>query len=539
MANKSIVLVLTGHHPYIRKSGDSPRTMENSYFEMLADVYLPLLRVFSNLEADGIPFKLALCLSSQLCALMEDEQLALRFVAFLEKQYALTVEELTRHQGDPALQELITQYLHKITQNRRDFVESYGLKILHKLSYYADKGNIELLATSAGSAFLPLYNDCPELINAQIEMGLISHRHYFGTNPAGFWLPSMGYTGGLEYPIKNYGYLYTILDSHGLLFANPAPSKGTFAPVFFNNNLSVFGRDRTSVVELTNADKGFVSNKVYRNQFRDIGFELSPEELSAFSDEIARPATGLKYWNKSGTTYSIDRAEAAIRKDIKTFLSNRITILDKASEYMKQSPTCVCALPAEFFGKDWYEGPRFLELLFREAVGRGLTQWEEIKFETPSEVLAHTAGSFNSEIQDVNCVREKVKPVFSSWADDGYAESWLDSSNEWMYRYARNASLQMVDLANRFPDDFGLKERALNLAAREILLAQDSQLALMVRNRIYADYASEQFEEHISAFITVYDSLGGNSVSTEWLTSMERRYPVFPNLNYRIFRPKK
>ena len=77
------------------------------------------------------------------------------------------------------------------------------------------------------------------------------------------------------------------------------------------------------------------------------------------------------------------------------------------------------------------------------------------------------------------------------------------------------------------------------LSFSNILLSQDIVLSSMVRGRIYADYAVETFENHITAFSTVYDSLGGNSVSTEWLTEKERCYPVFPGINYRSFGTKK
>ena len=156
-----------------------------------------------------------------------------------------------------------------------------------------------------------------------------------------------------------------------------------------------------------------------------------------------------------------------------------------------------------------------------------MSQGRDLFFSLPSEILAYSTS------------REKIRPLSSSWNPDGYGEELLEASNEWMYRFARNAALKMVDLTVRFPNDSGLKERTLNLAAKEVLLSQDIVLSSMVRGRIYADYAVETFENHITAFSTVYDSLGGNSVSTEWLTEKERCYPVFPGINYRSFGTKK
>ena len=97
----------------------------------------------------------------------------------------------------------------------------------------------------------------------------------------------------------------------------------------------------------------------------------------------------------------------------------------------------------------------------------------------------------------------------------------------------------MIDLAERFSDDTGLKARALNLAAKEILLAQSSDWASMTHQRMYPEYASERFSQSVNAFATVFESLGSNSISTEWLTNMEREHTLFPWINYRVFSRKK
>ncbi len=108
-----------------------------------------------------------------------------------------------------------------------------------------------------------------------------------------------------------------------------------------------------------------------------------------------------------------------------------------------------------------------------------------------------------------------------------------------MIRYARKAVERMIDLTERFPNDTGLKERALNLGARELLLALADDWPRMVHDHMYDDYAAQRFRESIFAFTTVYDSLGSNFISTEWLTSVEKEHPLFPWLNYRIFSRKK
>ena len=54
----------------------------------------------------------------------------------------------------------------------------------------------------------------------------------------------------------------------------------------------------------------------------------------------------------------------------------------------------------------------------------------------------------------------------------------------------------------------------------------------------YEKYAEECFTESINDFSTVFESLGSNTISTEWLTRVEREHSLFPWMNYHIFSPK-
>jgi 1,4-alpha-glucan branching enzyme len=98
---------------------------------------------------------------------------------------------------------------------------------------------------------------------------------------------------------------------------------------------------------------------------------------------------------------------------------------------------------------------------------------------------------------------------------------------------------RMTELAERFPDDTGIKEHALNQAAREIIIAQSSDWSSMLYKQDSTEYARNQAENALRNFTTIYEALGSNYISTEWLTNLERRHNIFPNINYRVFRHKK
>ena len=50
-----------------------------------------------------------------------------------------------------------------------------------------------------------------------------------------------------------------------------------------------------------------------------------------------------------------------------------------------------------------------------------------------------------------------------------------------------------------------------------------------------SDFAKESFDSYVLSFTTVFDSLGSNIVSTEWLTKLEKKHDIFPWMNYKIF----
>ncbi len=533
MSKNSLIITIEAHSPYIRHTDRQYRPQMSKLFSAISETYLPLLRMFSDLESDGIPFRLGMAFSPVLCAMLSDPLIQDEYVQWLDDLAELGQKEVKRYESGSSIQNLARGYLKSVEKNRLDFTETYGKNILSKFNYYAVKGNVELLAGAATHCYLPLYTDLPEAVNAQIEAGLISHRTYFETIPDGFWLPEMGYQNGLEQTLKSYGLSYTILNVHGLLFADPVPEAGIFSPVRCGNGFSVFGRDVSSALEVYGTPDSCIYNSVYRNQDRDIGYDSPMDYISGFlGDKNRRIATGFKYWargvrsdDRKRRPCLYDKAEAVsqAQQDARDFLDGKEKKLAEASRFIKDGhASVVCAFPAELFGQQWYEGIEWLETVLRETAER-----ENIECSLCSAVLGG------------KMLLEKVTPFFSSSGANGYSEELLDNSNDWMIRYARKAVERMIDLTERFPNDTGLKERALNLGARELLLALADDWPRMVHDHMYDDYAAQRFRESIFAFTTVYDSLGSNFISTEWLTSVEKEHPLFPWLNYRIFSRKK
>jgi 1,4-alpha-glucan branching enzyme len=482
--------------------------------------------MFEALDRDNIPFRVGMVFSPTLCALLADPLVQQQYIDWLDKVILLGQTELAALGKDSREYALAKNYLNDARQNKDAFIDEYHCDILAGFDRFIRMGNIEVLATCATYAFLPHYADMPEVCNAQIEVGLSSHKNFFSLAPEGFWLPYLGYSPGIEKTLKAYGLNYTILDTHGLLFGNPLPEKGIFSPVrSAENSFAFFARDGATFDDEHSADN-FMNNPLYRNQNRDIVFEKNEEAISQFLGKGARVPSGYKYWANDDTRagfYNPKAAREQAKRDAVLFFTQKKERFTEAAKICPDSElSLVCTLNARMLGELWYEGIWWLEEVLRTA-------------SADSEIALETTEALLSEQFSL----QKLNPYLSATCGAGYGENLLDNNNAWLIRYARKACDRMVDLAGRFSGERGLKVRMLNLAAKEVLLAQASDWPKMLHAWRSPEYAEECFKESILAFTTVFDSLGSNTMSTEWLTNMEKKHPLFPWLNYRVFSKKR
>ena len=100
----------------------------------------------------------------------------------------------------------------------------------------------------------------------------------------------------------------------------------------------------------------------------------------------------------------------------------------------------------------------------------------------------------------------------SSWGYKGYCEVWLEGSNDWIYRHLHEGADRMVELARENPDPTPLRRRALNQAARELLLAQSSDWAFIMKTGTMVDYAVERTRVHVVNFNHLYEQIKRNEI---------------------------
>jgi 1,4-alpha-glucan branching enzyme len=142
---------------------------------------------------------------------------------------------------------------------------------------------------------------------------------------------------------------------------------------------------------------------------------------------------------------------------------------------------------------------------------------------TPSEYLA---GHPECQV---------ATPSLSSWGWKGYNEVWLGGSNDWIYRHLHWASDRMVELANRGDGGDPIVARALKQAARELLLAQSSDWAFIMKTGTTVPYAVKRTKGHLLRFRKLYDDIRRESIDTDWLSDVENKDNIFPEIDYRLY----
>ena len=525
MASGSLALILHAHLPFVRHPEHEDFLEEDWLFEAITETYLPLLRVMRRLADEGVRFKLTMSLTPTLCAMLRDELLQRRYLRHLERLIALARQEIERNRQHAQLFVLAQFYERFFTEARAFFDETLGRDVVRAFRELQDEGCLEVIASAATHGFLPLLQDFPEAQRAQIRIGCDRYRETFGRPPTGFWLPECGYSAGLDSVLQEANIRWFVVDTHGLMFARPQPRFALFAPCYTPAGPAAFARDRESSREVWSAEAGYPGDPVYRDFYRDIGYDRTEEELRPF----VRPAgvrkfSGIKYHRVSGHTeekefYDPAWARAAADEHAHDFFEKRRARFQELAS-ADFDAIVVSPFDAELFGHWWFEGPRFLESFFRHAAGES----QDFRLTTPSEFLtAHPA-------------QQVVRPNPSSWGENGFNGVWLDESNAWIYPMLHAATRRMTEIARAHRDTTDpLAERALRQSARELLLAQSSDWAFLIKTRTAPEYAAARTRDHLLRFNRLAEQLCADRIDQNFLSECEARALIFPDLNWRYY----
>ena len=178
---------------------------------------------------------------------------------------------------------------------------------------------------------------------------------------------------------------------------------------------------------------------------------------------------------------------------------------------------------AELFGHWWFEGPQWLEHVFRflaadpagrvrpETVTRAVMGWE-----TPHE----------------------ARPAASSWGEAGDYSFWVNHDTAWIYPQLFDAAQRFDALLARYgvAPEGTLAGRALRQAARTLLLAQASDWPFLVKAGTAAEVSTAWIEGLLSRFSSLCDGLERDDIDEAKLRACERADAAFSHINLDRFR---
>jgi 1,4-alpha-glucan branching enzyme len=84
-------------------------------------------------------------------------------------------------------------------------------------------------------------------------------------------------------------------------------------------------------------------------------------------------------------------------------------------------------------------------------------------------------------------------------------------------------------------DDRPLTDRVLKQLARELLLAQSSDWAFLIKTGTAKHYATKRVTDHLLRFNRLYDEVAGGKVDEGFLANCEWRDNLFPDLDWRRY----
>ncbi|MBX3745699.1 MAG: DUF1957 domain-containing protein [Verrucomicrobiae bacterium] len=520
-----VALLLHAHLPFVRHP-EHERFLEESWLnEAITETYLPLVQTFEGWLRDGIRARITLTLSPTLCAMLQDPLLRSRYERHLDVLIGLAERETYRTHWDGALRALAEGYLRRFRELRGVW-ERCGGDLVGAFRRLQDAGLVEVITTAATHALLPLLREHPSSIRGQILTARDDYRRCFGRDPRGIWLPECAYAAAVEPALQEAGIRWFTMDTHGLMYATPRPRYGVFAPVLTPHGLAGFGRDLDSARQVWSRQAGYPGDGRYRDFYRDIGFDLEFEYVrAALPSPDLRGFTGIKYHriatDASGEKERYDRGEAWRAADGHAghFLRSRMDQVGHLASIMERPPMVVCPYDAELFGHWWYEGPEFLDLLVRKAA----CDQEVFRLVTPFEYLKE------------HPTQQVAAPAESTWGEEGYFRVWLNETNEWILPHLDVAMERMHGLSRQFREPDALTRRALNQAARELMLAQGSDWPFILRTGTSPDYARRRVTEHLLRFIELHEQLTTTRVDEARLTVIESVDNLFPGVDYRYW----
>ena len=532
----AFTFVLHSHMPYARRAGRWPHGEEWVY-EAIAETYIPLLNVMRRLDMDGVPCQLTINLTPILLEQLNDAEMKLNFISFLDERIRLADEDIERFRrlDNREFTKLAMDYRASYQEVRSCYTEIYHEDIVGAFRDLQDRGRVEILTSAATHGFLPLLSDAS--IQLQLRTAIDAYIKFFGRNPAGIWLPECAYRPGLEVFLEQHNLTHffaesTTLDSASLIHDDKRDGPAILTSMYYHilfplkrwlnlvslspnkpyyvhqSDVIVLARDAAASMQVWSADTGYPGDFAYREFHKRDG------------------SSGLRYWSVTGDTvelgdkemYNPTYAQAKIEEHARHFTQ---LVEEEISNFVEseQSYGIVAAnFDTELFGHWWFEGVSWLEAVLRQLVASDL-----VELTTVADYLkAHPT-------------HQTVKLTPGSWGAGGDYSVWDNESTSWIWDIIRIREERMTQVVRAYREPTELEVEFLNQASRELLLLEASDWPFLITMKQAGEYASHRFRDHVDRFDRLLDGLTDPASNIAMLEEVQKKDNVFPHIDYRWF----
>ena len=512
-----ICLVLHGHLPWVHAPQHPEFLEEDWLFEAVCGTYLPVLDMLDRLESDGIPSPLTIGLTPTLLEMLRAPALVTKIGQHLTRRLRLATLEARRLAGQEPQASAAAHYLERAESTRALWRQHNG-DLPAAFAKHVASGRIAAMASCATHAVLPLVAT-PEARAAQVRVGCSLFQEVFGAAPAGFWLPECAYEPGVDALLAEQGLRWTVVETHAVTDAWPDPQHGPLRPLRLPSGVVALARDPASSRQVWAQEVGYPGDPDYRELYRDLGYDGEYAYVKRFlHGDGVRRNLGFKYHRVTGKVALQDKApwDVAVAKERTTAHARHFLAARSAAVAAHGSGTVMTApYDMELFGHWWYEGPWFLESLFRNAADFA----NQVTFALPDDAIA-SAGELR-----------RADPPLSTWGEDGYLKVWLNEGNAWILRHQHEAERRVLAACKRADAAEPATARLLAQLVRELFLLQSSDWAFILTKGTADHYARQRVCNHVSRVLGLLDALNNPSAVDEtWFGALAAEDSIFPGI---------
>ncbi|MGZ4208913.1 MAG: 1,4-alpha-glucan branching protein domain-containing protein [Actinomycetota bacterium] len=463
-------LVLHTHLPYVRRNGVWP-SGEEFFHQAAVESYLPLLGVLESLADSGARDALTIGLSPMIAHQMADEHMLEQLGWYLGVYELRALRQTTNYEGvfRDEFRDLAAHYARyaRAQGDRLDALPSGG--IAGAFDGFARAGMIEIIGGPATHPYLPLVRE-PALARAQVRQGVAEHERLFARAPGGMWLPECAYDpdAGIEQLLADAGVGHIVVDGPTML--RSAGPGSTFTPRRIgSSDVIACARNLDVTYRVWSPTGGYPTGKWYRDFFAyDVEAGFKNWRVTSIRKAVAEKRP-----------YEPERAAASARADAEDFAALVARTLDAHERETGREGHVVAAYDTELFGHWWYEGPVFLEHLYRTLAG----------------VPNVRARSLRGALETLPAP-EPVDLVAGSWGFRKDDRSWVAPETQDMWEALGEVEAETVRFVEKFRAAGDGRRAALSQLVREAMLMQSSDWPFMVLRGRNPAYARERFFGH-------------------------------------------